>query len=408
MGLGFLWRSRDRAGRWVALLLGGLIAAVGCEDDPRPAPPPPAPTTNLEVSVTFDSELAKTSTASLHLWALVVRGDKEDVTCATLISGDHDPYDVTFNRLADVVELDIDANVVAEEIGVGKAFIYVEGVSFVGVSELAGCVELELTSPSTTGAVTLATAGVHDCADPSTEDGDKCDDGSYCTVGETCDGGQCGDGGPRNCTHLADGCNAEACNETDGCTSNPLPDTTPCQDGLSCTQGDTCSAGECVGGASDCPNQAPPCQEAIACSELSGCEFGPLPDDTPCDDGAFCTDGDTCQSGFCVAGPPRDCRVTQCTGTCDEINDVCDASGFVPLLTSCVSGCTATADTCDGAGKCGNVINENCSGSDVDECNIGECVENGLTVQCETTIQQGATCLTTGMCDAGGVCQGGT
>src|SRR5690606_2840252 len=134
----------------------------------------------------------------------------------------------------------------------------------------------------------------------------------------------------------------------------------------------------------------------------------PLPDDTACDDGAFCTDGDTCQSGFCVAGPPRDCRVTQCMGTCDEINDVCDAAGFVPSLTSCVSGCTLTVDTCDGAGKCGNVINEDCSASDVDECNVGECVETGMTVQCETTIQQGATCLTTGTCSVAGVCQGGT
>jgi hypothetical protein len=66
-------------------------------------------------------------------------------------------------------------------------------------------------------------------------------------------------GVPVDCSALDNECNEGVCNETTGaCEADPLPDETPCDDGLFCTSfsgsegGDGCLNGECVGNPVDC------------------------------------------------------------------------------------------------------------------------------------------------------------
>jgi hypothetical protein len=389
------------------IFLGSVIALDGCSGDDdskdkKPGPEPEAPSATVDVNVGFVSENVKTTIATLHMWVVASRtptastladagtvdtSDKPKLGCSSLVGGLIDPYDLSVSRRADLVASATTSPLKAERVGLGQAFVYVEGVNYVGEAELAGCAPIDVIQPSATASVSLSKAGVVDCTDPAAEDGAPCDDGMLCTVGEKCDSGKCKGGAPRACDQVADDCNAGTCDEVKGCVPLPLADKTPCDDGLFCTSGDTCTAGVCGGVARDCTLGAPACKVPASCDERSQrCVYQNAPTTTPCDDGKFCTSNDMCNSiGTCV-GTLLDCtaKTDQCnTGTCDEITKGCIAQprtssticndqnvctttdrcnglgacvglGFASTLTTCndLNLCTDT-DKCDGAGKCG-------------------------------------------------------
>ena len=83
-----------------------------------------------------------------------------------------------------------------------------------------------------------------------------------------------------------------------------------CELDVDCDDNNTCTADSCVDNV---------------------CVFTPLPDDTPCDDGLFCNGIDTCQAGECTEGtPPCPDDGNACTDDCDEATDtcyICNATG---------------------------------------------------------------------------------
>jgi hypothetical protein len=161
-----------------------------------------------------------------------------------------------------------------------------------------------------------------DCfSDADCSNGDACDgtEGCYDYFCEMCDE-------PTQCTE-------SICDPLAGCQSMPLPNGTPCDDGLADTLDDACAAGACIGSAaqqpecvqdSDCADAdacngsefcwsdgrcyaepAPVCDEPTQCTEsicdpLVGCLSMPLPDGTPCDDGWGRSHHDYCEAGRCI------------------------------------------------------------------------------------------------------------
>jgi hypothetical protein len=391
---------------FVALVLGFLVSlGVGACGDDGEAPPakksgPPErlepPSSKVTVDVVFPNEGARLVVGSLHLWVLSARPNISDAgeplkfTCSSLVGGETDPYDVRVVRQADVVTSEVAQSIVSEKTLLGTGLAYVEGIDFAGNIELAGCAEITVTAPETTATVTLTKARVFDCTDSVTEEGAPCDDGKLCTVGETCKRGACQGGGPRNCTHVADPCNAEACDEQQGCIKAPLADRTPCDDRLRCTDGDVCLGGQCVGTPKDCTLEATSCREAIGCNEaLGGCQFRSISTGS-CDDGRWCTETDYCSGGTCIGATTRNCSSvvtnTQCqTAFCDETLDAC-----VPQPRSSLTSCTHTnpcvlSARCDGAGSCASIVSYRSQGS-----------------SCSKQCWSGTTC------DLSNTCSGGT
>lgn len=414
--------ERTVSPRWLSL--GGLAAAgllltftlaPGCGDDaflPPEEEPPPEPTAGVEVTVVFPDDPTRTVVASLHLWALSIE-EGTPASCSALIGGSFEPYDLGARTVADVASLDIAAKLTAAGVPLGQTLLYVEGVDYRGTPELAGCVAVEVVQPTTSATITLAKAKTFDCGDPATPVGSPCDDGELCTVGETCSGGRCDGGLARSCTHLADACNAESCDEELGCVATPIPDGTPCQDGLFCTEGDSCQEGACVGPALDCEATAPACQIAIGCDEASqACQYQTASDFTACDDGLFCTENDTCQGGFCT-GTQIDCDTDaptcQVAIGCDEDTQEC-LYGNAPDGSFCTDDlfCTQNEECSDGA--CVGTSEPSCTFLD-GECVVGVCDED--TNGCVTepldegvVCDDGLFCTTTDECDGAGTCAG--
>lgn len=407
----------------VLLALGVLPLAGACSgDDDEPSlnvGEEPPPTGAVEVSVTYPDEVAESVTAVVHAWVLAEREgarvdpEREPFNCASLIGGTLDPYDLTLVRRADVASTEDVTKVTAEQVAPGAALVYVEAGTFGGQVELAGCSSVEVGSTTVGTSITLSPAKVFDCSDPETEDGSPCDDGLVCTVGETCNDGACGDATPRDCTFAADSCHAASCGEERGCVVTALADGTPCDDALFCTQGDVCGAGECLGSARDCADDAGACQVAVTCDEENdACVINDAPFGTGCDDGLFCTEGDTCDGLGTCQGSVRNCGIAlgvlgDCQiPSCDEAAGQCVA-GNAPLGTSCsdTDNCT-TGDQCDGAGTCGGapVV---CGGVG-DDCTEDVC--NPVTGLCgPQSLTSGEVCALgdagTGTCNVSGVCE---
>lgn len=372
---------------WGPKLLGvscvWIAAACGSSGDGGSAAEVVPPSAELVVDVTFANELTRTVTYSLHVWALRPK-EGATVTCNQLIGAEADPYQFDLIRLADHATTELGDAISVENVEVGAAFVYVEGVNFAGEAEIAGCTETTLEEPSTSVAVTLKTAGVFDCEAADTEDGAACDDGEFCTVGETCDGGTCQGGSQRNCSALADECTAAACSETLGCEVTPVADDTPCDDGLYCTGNDSCQEGLCVGSALNCEALAGPCREATGCDETSGsCTFTNINQGLECDDELHCTVDSVCNLGACV-GTARDCSLEvgdDCNvAACSESEGGCQTTP-ASSLTICddsANECTELSGYCDGLGACdatpvmdGDLCNE-----DLGQCVAGECQTN--------------------------------
>jgi hypothetical protein len=179
----------------------------------------------------------------------------------------------------------------------------------------------------------------------------------------------CDDGNP---------CTDDSFDPAAGCvhTNN----TASCDDGNVCTTADTCRDGTCVGGPPvDC-DDGNVCTDD-SCDSLAGCVHSN--NSAPCDDGNVCTTGDTCNSGFCLGGPPPG---EVCNGIDDDCNGLVD------------DGLAGKPELC-------NTLDDNCNGL-IDEgdpggggaCSTGElgvCSEGGLhcangTVQCFRNVGPGA------------------
>ena len=343
------------------------------EEEPEPI------TTELTIDVTFGSEMMMTITNSLHVW--VLRPDGAAVTCNDLVSDLVDPYDLQLLRLADHVSTSPGDPVVIPAVEVGEGLVYIEGVTVAGAAELAGCQDATLVEPSTELEVVLGLAGTFDCSDAATEDGAPCDDGMFCTVGETCENGDCNGGGVRDCSVLADQCNAASCNEADGCLIEPVPNDTRCVDGLACTLGDSCQDGGCVGLPRDCDADAPLCQVSTGCVEPTGeCVFIDADEELSCDDDAFCTVDTVCVSGSCL-GNEMECAGDECNlPMCDEDGDEC-VTTFADDTTVCTNAdneCAEPMGLCDGAGAC--VVDPANEGLPCDDEGTAGICENGACV----------------------------
>lgn len=421
--------ERAKARRWSALrtarvvlasaaLAVALPIACGSEEDSGGAtglddPEPRGPTGMVQVTVEFPSEEARTGTNSLHMWVLVPEGDG-GATCAALIGGTSDPYDLVNDRRADAVSTDPAAGVSAEA-ETGRALVYVEAVDHAGRVKYAGCAELSVSRGDNAVTIDLTTARVFDCAHPDTQDGDPCDDGQKCTVDEKCDAGECGSGKSRDCSYLSDGCNGADCAEDvegNGCYSFTLADGTPCDDERNCTEGDVCTAGECEGAALDCSAQAGECEVAQGCDEVSGCMVIQAPNNTACDDGYVCTVNEYCYYGTCQGGTSLDCTEGGCVvGTCVEPTGCTGTPVVAGSYCTDNDYCTIT-DQCDGAGNCVGSSPRDCS-SYTYGCYEGQC--NPSTGSCQQVpLAAGSVCndnnaCTTGeTCNATGTCTGGT
>jgi hypothetical protein len=292
-----------------------LALAAGCGDDP---------VASLEIAVEYPGPAAEIATGSLHFWVLERPASGEEAIplgCPELQIGEVTPYDLDIRRHADLVVITEEASIgAATDLPERPALVYVEGVDYVGVPHLAGCEPFDIGSAETV-TVALRSRGAFDCGDPATENGAPCDDGTFCTVGESCQSGTCQGGGPRNCTHVADACNGEACSEDIGCRPAPVPNDRPCDDGLFCSAGDTCQDGACAsGGDRDCTAVEDDCNVGSCNEEGGACVAIPTNEDLECaildcDAPGTCSIG-TCEPG--VEGPVDD-------ETCDDgLDNDCD------------------------------------------------------------------------------------
>ena len=118
-----------------------------------------------------------------------------------------------------------------------------------------------------------------------------CDDEDACTEGDACLSGEC----LGNSVDCDDGnqCTTEHCDTEQGCLYENVPDETACNDENACTDEDVCMSGECLGNSVDCDDENP-CT-VNGCDTSEGCTSEALPDWTPCDEeesGDFlCVDG---------------------------------------------------------------------------------------------------------------------
>ena len=387
-----------------------LFLAAACGgDDEQPSPPVQAepPTARVEITVEYPGAREESIVAAAHFWVLSLDEDSE-VTCAKLVGGEVDPHDTSLGRLADGVSTDTDEVLASDGVALGQALAHVEATDFTGQPEFAGCVPIDVVEPLTTVTIVLQKANVFDCSDPETEDGARCDDGLLCTVGETCDGGQCEPAAPRDCTHVADQCNAESCDEDLGCVASPIADNTPCDDDLYCTDGDACQSGECQGSARDCLVGAALCRVVVQCDEVfDQCILATAPNGTACDDGDFCNGTETCTSGFCTnstgdpcAGPDND---DDCQESCDETVDSCTAND--PTFSACDDGFY-----CNGADQC---VSGACTSSGINPCpgpdGDNNCQEscNETTDSCIGNDQDGSACSDGLFCNGPETCTAG-
>lgn len=195
------------------------------------------------------------------------------------------------------------------------------------------------------------------------QDDFECDDGNVCNGSETCAGGAaCVSGTPLACGAPSQ-CMDAGCDPASGCTTNPRPDGTACNDGdagtvqdscsggvcrgiaqvcsddLDCDDGNLCNGSEtCAGGSACASGIAPNCGTSTQCADPScdpstGCLMVPRQDGTACNDGDPETANDRCTSGVCEG------VALSCTGDaeCDDGN-FCNGAEVCDYFTGCTSG----------------------------------------------------------------------
>lgn len=246
------------------------------------------------------------------------------------------------------------------------------------------------------------------CVSQPVSDGTSCDDGAFCTIGDTCMSGTC-TGAARDCSSLADQCNAGACDEVaDACVPSPVADGTACDDGLYCNVGEACVAGACTGGAvRDCSALGGSCRTGICNEATDACDGPPVADGTACDDNQFCTINDSCVAGTCTGGGARDCSAVAglCqSDSCDDTLNQCVATS-APDGTACDDGLFCTVGEICMGGMCSGT-QRNCDVA-ADACNAGTCVE-AMDACVPTPLSDGTNCPDNLYCTVNEVCQAGS
>jgi hypothetical protein len=161
--------------------------------------------------------------------------------------------------------------------------------------------------------------GTSTCATEPLADGLGCDDADLCTTGDQCVAGVC-TGTPVDCSGSGDTCNAGICDAgTGACTSEALPDETPCDDSDPCTEADLCVGGECGGTPKDCSGLDDACNTGV-CGAGGACEASPVSDGTGCDDGDECTENDQCTAGVCAGTEIVGCRLKLANVTLTDLS----------------------------------------------------------------------------------------
>jgi hypothetical protein len=322
----------------LAVLVGVLVAAAAAcgSDDPI-----------LVLGVAYPSIAVEKAASSLHFWVLD-DGGEPPLTCRDLKAGKRDPYDLGVNRLVDTVVFTADGGTrTIEGLPEQKVIVYAEANGFTGEVLLNGCADVSISSGRNTLTIALTVPGTFDCADPQTANGAACDDGLFCTVGETCSTGMCRGGAPRDCTHVADSCNGEACSEELGCHPNPVPNGRLCEDGMFCTVGETCQNGQCVSGRPrDCSADNGLCQVAVCNEVVDDCL--PQADDTlVCVSNVECL---SCSNGTCTSS--RSCAVA--SNACNQGS--CDPAGTGGCIQIPINQGLGCSSNCTTGGTCNNGV----------------------------------------------------
>jgi hypothetical protein len=217
-----------------------------------------------------------------------------------------------------------------------------------------------------------------------------------------------------NCREtLSNGCHDGTCTPLVGCTTEPSPDGSPCDDGKFCTAVDLCAAGVCGGRGSPCADNV--CL-AQTCNETSdACTLDAVYSGKACGTGLLCSATGVCKSSSNCTGV----CTPECVGQATCGFDCHDAQS---CTTSCVDGqtcdvdCakTATCDTtCDGYYSNCNMDCAQAS-SCTATCNDGDCALGCKDTQscknsceghysvCKTSCSGSLDCATN--CDGGARC----
>lgn len=158
-----------------------------------------------------------------------------------------------------------------------------------------------------------------------------------CDTAESCDGTAAGCpadvlvGSGTTCRQARGDCDAaEDCTGTDaGCPADaPAGNGTACNDGAFCNGADSCEGGSCTLHAGNaCPGADGDGNCSETCDEASDACNAPDGNGTACDDGNECTVDDACQAGTCTGDPAPACQATT-TSTTLEPGPLCgDANG---------------------------------------------------------------------------------
>jgi hypothetical protein len=275
------------------------------------------------------------------------------------------------------------------------------------------------------------------CSNPPVTDGTSCDDGDPCNGVRTCSGGVCQQASPVVCGDACHACNsgtgdcdqvpgcclgAGDCNDNNACTSDACVSNACTHTTISCADNNTCTNDSCdpltgchndvdptcCSTAGDCSDDADPCTDKACignrCMQIASgnccnadvdctdIDRNPCTDNGPCNlathrcggptpitgpaCGTICNPA-TCQSGTCVADPPKNCNDNNlCT------SDICtDDQGctHVPIDQCCLAtgqcndNNVCTDDTCDlQRNGCDHVVSDPtctpCVGGDPFEC----------------------------------------
>jgi len=180
-----------------------------------------------------------------------------------------------------------------------------------------------------------------------------------------------------------------------------------CANGVNCYFATGCCKFNCqfVGQGADCFD-GNACTANDRCDNVGRCLGQFVPDGDVCDDGVFCNGTDTCASGACSGHGGDPCAAnTDCLATCDEDDDTCVSTPFVPCGDD---GNACTDDLCNSVAVCTHPprsAGTTCRAA-ATVCDVGEtCDGSGAPCPADALVPNGTSCGD--QCTTGGTCQQG-
>ena len=231
-----------------------------------------------------------------------------------------------------------------------------------------------------------------------------CDNNDPCDGVETCETGAggmktCQSGTPVVCPPSNNPCQENACSQGI-CALQNIDEGKACGADTACESARVCTSGACVGKQVLCPTKL--CMVNTGCDPTGGCTYDPSPAGTPCDDGSVCSVGESCSGGQCL-GTALDCDdKNPCTSDlCSDKLGGCYQLDAKDGTTCDADGTACTIDWCQ-SGKCTNKLVQNCDDGiacTTDSCNpvTGNCAHTADDSQCDDK-----NACTTDSCGKGG------